>query len=193
MIYTVGDSHGFYAFVRIAEWHTAGWLLMHHAGAAGHLQRFVNDIPLVPGDVLIVSCGEIDVRFCIREQTQKQNADYTTVLQRTVDAYLGQVALLDVRGATVAVLSVSPPAPGEMGKPREPEVTDEQRTVYTRTMNALLRDGCAARGIPFVDTYTEVVGPDGMLPLYSSDGWTHITDTTATKRVLTRLGLMKGE
>jgi hypothetical protein len=193
VLHVIGDSHGSYAFRGIGEFHSIGNLLMYQAGLEGYLQQTVSGLDLHPDDVLLVSCGEIDVRCCIIQQVRDQGVDYATVLRRIVDPYLDLLLKLDAKGAPVAVLSVSPPAPGERGKPRHADVTDEQRLDYTNTLNDLLREGCTARGIPFVDTHTEAVGPDGMLPLAISDGWTHITDTGITKRALTRLGLMKGE
>lgn len=193
MIHTAGDSHGFYAFVGIGTWHTAGNLLMYWAGFPDRLQHIANDIALVPGDVLVFSCGEIDVRFCIRKQTVKQGVDYHTVIERLVAAYLDRVVEVDAHGATKAVLGVSPPAPGKFGEPHDPDVTDGQRVAYTLTLNAILREGCSLRGLPFIDLYPEVVGPDGLLPLELSDGWTHFVDATVTRRVLKRLGLIAGE
>lgn len=204
MIHSIGDSHADFTFRGIpgVTIHHLGPLTMKRAAHADDyfLASGVREIGLCPEDTLIVSAGEGDVRCFLKPELDAKQMTPTALLAPLVDCYLDRVLTLDVNGARVGVLSITPPvtytavhAFRQVNTYQFPPTgTDEERAEYTRVLNDLLRQGCQTRGLIFVDTYSEYVDDDGMLIAEQSDGQVHIGDTSQVHVLLIRMGLLHG-
>ena len=196
MIYAGGDSHATKAFEGIAgvKSYYTGPTTLRRAGWAGDdlVPAMVRNLKLTPADTLIFCFGEIDVRMHIPIHAKGFPGGVDPLLQHWVDQYLGRVADLDVGGARCAIMSVVPPHP-RRGAPAElfnRDVSDEMRVDYTLRLNRLLEEGCARRGLLYLDVYHEYVDPRGMmLEEFCEDGGTHISGTDRVAALLLRLGL----
>ena len=70
--------------------------------------------------------------------------------------------------------------------------SDAERLHYVCYMNERLRAGCRARGLVFVDVYTDYSDVDGFLDPQLSDGKIHIRNPRPLTRFLERhLGVLK--
>lgn len=223
MIHTYGDSHAVYTF-RGVPWtvpHALGPITMRRI-ASGRtrkdreliyalseadtehvddtlLQDAVRDTALGPTDVVIVSCGEGDVRCFLKPQLDHDRTTAEVYVPVMVANYVNRVAALDTRGARTGVLSVPPPAPYERSwgiqwPPSQlnvpPAGGDAERAYYTRLINHYLARGCVARGLLFVDVHAKYANDEGMLICELSDGGVHIGDTTLVCEVLKELGVL---
>jgi len=202
MIHVIGDSHAESTFKGIPEvtTHHLGPLTMKRAAHEDDyfLAAGVAALALGPGDVLIVSCGEADVRCFLKPEIDAKHAAPEDLILPLVDRYLSRVAALAAKGALLGVLSAIPPATytnvvafrQTMVYQFPPTGTDEERAHYTRIMNRRLREGCAARGLLYVDIYTEYADDDGMMIYEQSDGMVHVGDTLQAREVLSCMGLL---
>jgi len=204
VIYTIGDSHAYYTFagVKGTKNYPMGPVSMKRIGS-GRVRKYpppemglflsdegvtygedtvlvdmIRKINPKPGDTLILSCGEADVRCFIKPQLDG-GADLDTLLRSMVDAYIERAASLETNGARVALASITPPTTRARASSfRFPAAgTDEERVLYTRTLNALLSAGCPKRGLLFVDTYADFSDADGMLRLDLADRNVHVRQT----------------
>jgi hypothetical protein len=218
MIHSVGDSHCMFTFSGISEVaiHHLGPVTMKRMGTGKiraqslaetglvceserivHLDDSlvpdtVRGLRLTPTDVLIVSCGEGDVRCFIKPYLTCKAVPMETYLQDLVNDYLDRVGTLEVNGARIGILSIPPPAP--YARAIHPQIaptgTDGERVLYTRTINGMLSQGCAQRGYLFIDVYSLYADENGMLTTALSDGGVHILDTTRVRNLLTDKGLI---
>ena len=221
MIFAIGDSHAWFTFAGIpgVKFIPLGPVTMKRIGSGRvrtspppELGLFLGDrwgdvdvvygpdtalvdavqkIQPQPGDVLILSCGESDVRCFIKYQVEN-GADLDELLGGMVAAYIERAATLEVNGARVAISSITPPTTRERCSDlRFPAGgTDEERVVYTRKLNALLAAGCPPRGLLFIDTFDKYADENGMIRLELSDGGVHVKITDSTRDVLRDMGLI---
>lgn len=202
MIHSIGDSHADFTFRGVPG------VMIHHLGPltmkrAAHMDDYflatgVREIDLCPDDVLIVSAGEGDVRCFLKPELDAKRITPEALLAPLVATYLDRLLALETNGARVGVLSITPPvtyttvhAFRQINTYQFPPTgTDAERAEYTHVLNDLLRHGCQARGLLFVDTYSEYVDDDGMLIAEQSDGQVHIGDTEQVHVLLIRMGLL---
>jgi hypothetical protein len=144
------------------------------------------------GDVALFCFGEIDVRCHIKGNAAKHPGGLEGMLREMVGAYLDRIMTLDVGEARRGVVSVCPPNPSRQFCPND--VTDRERVAYTSRLNALLSEGCTARGIDYVDIHSSYAGHDGMLPVSLAEpGGTHIWSTDRVREVLRGMGMLSGK
>jgi hypothetical protein len=209
MIHVVGDSHTEYTFAGVdgVTIHHLGPMSMKRIGRGFHrdpedetgtryfkdtiLTNAIRGMELESGDVLIFSCGEGETRCFIKPQLECNILSLEELLQILVDRYLDRIKTFARNGVRVGVLCITPPTTYEraMGK-YEPAGTDEERVHYTRVFNRILADGCRARGLLFVDTYSSYANERGMLIEELSDGGVHIGDTSRVRPILVEMGLL---
>jgi hypothetical protein len=151
----------------------------------------IQDCELQASDVLLLSCGEGDVRCFIKAQLDDHPITLESLLRILVDRCLERLKTFNINGCRVGILSITPPttyarAMGEM----EPGGTDAERAQYTRTINGLLAQGCRDRGLLFIDTYSRYVDENGMLILALSDGGVHIKDNSRVRALLAEMELI---
>lgn len=197
MIYTVGDSHSLCCFRDIPGVYpsSVGPVTMKRVGYAEDetLRNFVKTIPITSDDAIIFCFGEIDVRCYVKPNITRLKTDVRSLLKKWVDRYLTQIALLNVNGAKKYIMSVVPPTKKDSADvdPYYPVAgTDEERSLYTATMNELYKQVSEEKGLEYFDIYVGYRDASGMLPLEKSDGRVHITDKRYIRKLLKELGLV---
>lgn len=194
--FSIGDSHAAFTFrgiprtVRIA----LGPVTMHRIGRDG-LQRFLlfGGAPVMwprslvqPGDELFFSFGEIDCRSHVLRQVALGRSE-TEVITTLARSYIEAVEKERIAGVNSCIVSVTPPA--DAARLRHftsfaPIGSDSDRVRITRALNVQLKTLAAEHGCSYLDVYGAYADADGMLPLRSSDGLTHVGDTSAVARLL---------
>lgn len=223
MIHTYGDSHAYYTFVgvpgvivhalgpvtmrRISTGRTRKDRSLNYAvseAATEHvddtvLQDAVAATALVPADLIIVSCGEGDVRCFLKPQLAHDQVTAEAYLAAMAARYVDRVTALDRRGAHTGVLSVPPPAPYERAwsiawPPSQlnvpPAGGDAERAYFTRVLNYHLACACAAKGLLYVDVHGRCADAEGMLIAELSDGGVHIVNPTGVQAALAAIGML---
>lgn len=206
-LHTVGDSHAVYPFslTQGVVVHHLGPITMERLGHPGDtsLPRIES---LSSGDVIAVSSGEIDCRHHIISRSQflkKTREEFMRSLaERYVHKLLTYKASLP-NEVIVSVISIPPPA-------RQKNIshvsigaagTDEERSIFTRTLNQFLDDFTNDVGLMYLDVYGLYADIDGMLPIEISDvaknkyipnpKGIHIIDATKLTADLRMMGLVQ--
>ena len=225
MIHVIGDSHAYFTFSDIpgVGFHPLGPVTMKRIGSGRKRKHFSPEDGLVlggdeiehvedtllldtvqainpqPGDVLVLSCGEGDVRCFIKPQLAAKQLSPEELLKPMAERYVERVAALETNGARVAILSIPPPAPYErcwnmVFPPSQlnlpPAGTDGERATYTRMLNYYVACYCHERGLLFIDIHSKYANADWMLMAELSDGGVHIKDTALVREVLHMMGLL---
>jgi hypothetical protein len=190
MIHAVGDSHAAATFVGIravATYHVGPvtmWRLGNQSDVL--IPAIVSGLGLGTTDILILCCGEIDVRCHVGPQAKLQGRTPEAVIVDLATRYLDRAATLDVGDASVGVLAVVPPVPAERAVNAAFPVSGSlaDRVTWTDRLNLELRAGCANRALTFVDVNTPFRATDGSMRLELSDGCVHIKDMERVLAVL---------
>jgi hypothetical protein len=195
VIHSTGDSHcGMFLGLPGCLVHGIGNITLKRVAFKddGTLPTAVKTYGLQPGDVLALCLGEIDLRCYVKGQMEAKGQTPREFFPAWVDAYLGRALKLETNGARVAIVSIVPPCTAALVHHVNWPVagTDEERVIYAATFNELLAQGCAERGLIFIDVWSEYKDEKGMLIYALSDGCTHIQDRGRVAAVLQRMGLL---
>lgn len=123
--------------------------------------------PHDPNKIPVIHLGEVDCGFVIWYRAQKYGESVDTQFAQSVDALLAFVDELRqlgydrivLTGATLPTI-LDGQAWGDVANARrEVTATLKERTDLTLRYNARLREGAAARGLPFVDLTDDVLDP----------------------------------
>ena len=177
-VHTFGDSHasrefGGWDHVEIpgheVETHWIGARLMHSFARDGLSMLNILDYRVLPGDTVVFSFGEIDVRRHLANHSTTQES-----IDQMVSDYLGVVAqnTVQIPRLRVVIYCVLPPSRTQPGDVRAG--TDEQRLKYTRAVNASLRWQTAVLGWGFLDVTPDYSDQQGFMNLQHSDDSIHI-------------------
>lgn len=199
MIYTTGDSHAQWTFHDIpgVKVHSISMLTMQRIGYMEDdlIPGIVAEMPLTSADVLILASGEIDCRAHIKPRLDHRKISLEDLVGGWVERYLERAITLDTKGARVVICGVPPPVPeGEIiygGVVLPVEGSNAERVNYTKTCNRLLAEGCAKRGLAFIDVYDVYADERGLLRPELSDGSVHIAKTEGVRAEMRRLGLIE--
>lgn len=198
MIFTAGDSHARWTFHDLPGFDVhkslstsvTMWRIGH--AADGYIDQIVADLGLTAADKFILSAGEVDVRCHVWEHVQN-GVDLDEMTRDMAARYVEKALSLPLHGAPLAILGIVPPVPaGEVyyaGVILPVHGTNEERALYTRTLNGHVERACRLRGVPFIDVYTPHADEQGLLRREVSDGNVHVIDTRAVRTELTRLGI----
>lgn len=216
MIHTYGDSHAAHTFYRV-PWtipHPLGPVTMRRMSTGRTrkdrslqyapseaniehvddtlLQDTINQTNLGKADVVIVSCGEGDVRCFIKPQLAHDHLTAEQYLRPLVAGYAARVAALETRGARKAILSVPPPATYERSYSDQwpPTAGDAERAYYTHIINHYLRIDCRAHGLLYVDVHRHYANDEGLLICELSDGGVHICAEAGVLAALKEVGIL---
>ena len=183
MIYTLGDSHASIPFEDVPGV-TRQFLGPVTLRRICHLEddllpTAVAQLGLTPADVLVLSFGEIDIRCHVKPLMDHRRISLDDLLRGWAEPYALRALTLRTQGARVALLSISPPATRERSLNAELPVagTDEERALYTRTLNGWLQKLATDCGLCYLDTYSLGVDDHGMLRPDLSDGYVHLRAT----------------
>ena len=195
MLHSTGDSHcGMFCFIPGCVVHGIGNITLKRVAFKddGILPAAVKTYGLQPGDVLALCLGEIDLRCYVKGQLEAAKLSLREFFQTWADAYLDRALKLETNGARVAIVSVVPPCTASLVQHVDWPVagTDEERALYAATFNELLAQGCAARGLIYIDVWSGHKDEQGMLIWELSDGCTHIKDNRRVAALLKTMGLL---
>jgi len=194
--FSVGDSHAAFTFMHIPRVIRLGFgpVTMHRIGRDG-LKGFLlfsaksmlwPRSVVRPGDDIFFSFGEIDCRCHVALQVALGRSE-DEVIETLATAYIDALQEERTAGVRFWIVSVTPPADASRLKHFKsfiPTGSDEQRARITRLLNETIRALAAERGFSYLDVYSAYADKEGMLPIDSSDGLTHIGDTSAVARLL---------
>ncbi|MDD5560581.1 MAG: hypothetical protein PHT50_00405 [Candidatus Omnitrophica bacterium] len=169
LIYTVGDSHCRYAWIKIpfVKTQTIGPMTMYSFGQDSPI--VVKDIPK---DAIVVFCfGEIDCRCHIYK-----HPPWPETIDKLASDYLAAVDHNAKIHPNIWLFNVLPP-------PRKAKVkenldfpflgSDEERLSFVKRLNDRLRESKYL----FIDVYEKYSDKDGFLIPEKSDEHVHITDS----------------
>ena len=127
-------------------------------------------------DITVFVFGEIDVRCHIEKQSQLQNRSMEAVVEDLIKAYLAAIlrnkALF--KQLQCVVCTVVPPTDKAFNVKFPFYGALDTRISLTKHLNAVLRQQCAAYGLPVLDLYTPHCTAHGDLRYECSDGGVHI-------------------
>lgn len=191
MLNIIGDSHATCSFGGIPD------IKIHYTGATtlkrvgvledDYISNMVKSMNLNSNDALIFVFGEIDIRCYVKSHLEHhQNSTLEGLLQNWVDKYAAHISLMQTNGAKIGLMSVVPPATFSSAQSVEWPVSgsDEERVLYTKKINEILKTTCENRGWLYLDVYSKYVDENGMLPLNKIFMSVHIKDTTEVKNLL---------
>jgi hypothetical protein len=129
------------------------------------------------GDYVCFCFGEIDARC----QIYKYKESYESNIINLLDMYMEAIAinLQQIQGVIPMVLSVTPTVNTKLytdtSMGDHPHLgTDQERRLYTTTINNLLREKCKELNYIYVDVYDKYSDSDGLLIWDLSDHRVHI-------------------
>lgn len=179
-ILVIGDSHSYAGWenisipeIKIKSLHL-GPKLMYSFGKSK--MKVVNDNNIKNIDVIVFCFGEIDVRCHI----PKYKNEYEKVIENLVDNYFESIKsnVNILSNIKVCVYNIPPPSKSfEVKNKNFPFVgTDQERKIYTLTLNEKLRESCKKNKFVFIDIYSFYCDDEGFLNEKVSDGTVHIKE-----------------
>jgi len=166
MIYTIGDSHCWHAWLKIPGviTRTCGPMTMHSLGLSKPI--LVKDIPIDAG---IVFCwGEIDCRCHVHKYQPWQNT-----IDILVKNYLDTIRLNAAVNKNILIYNVVPPPRRSLASENAgfPFLgSDIERLDYVKYMNKKLSES----EFVFIDVYDKYADSEGFLNMSLSDNHVHI-------------------
>lgn len=168
MIYTIGDSHSWHAWLKVPGviTKTMGPMLMHTLGVSKPI--LVNDIPK---DASIIFCwGEIDCRCHVHKYQP-----WVDTIDLLVSNYIETIRLNAKINPNISIFNVVPP-PRKKNTPENPGFpflgSDEERKFYVQYMNKRLSES----EFTFINVYDKYCDNEGFLNMDLSDGHVHIAN-----------------
>jgi len=193
----IGDSHAACAFRDIpnVKVHHIGAITLKRVGVLedNFISDIVNSLNLTPDNILLFAFGEIDIRCYVKINLEHHsNLTLNSLLENWVSNYCQHISLMPTNGAKIAIMSVVPPATYSSAQSVEWPVsgTDEERVLYTKEINKLLKQECQKRDWVYLDVYSEYADEKGMLPLENIYISVHIKDTNKIKKLLIKHQLL---
>lgn len=168
MIYTVGDSHCWHAWLKIPGviTNTMGPMLMHSFGLSKSI--IVNNFPK---EASVVFCwGEIDCRCHVHKYQPWQET-----IDILVKNYLDTIRLNSEINKKILIYNVVPPPHREKASENAafPFLgSDQERLSYVLYINKKLKES----EFTFIDVYDKYADKDGFLNMSLSDNHVHIED-----------------
>ena len=199
MIHTFGDSHSSFGWRKIdgVKVHHLGPKLMHSLKTDFYKHGKISD-----EDCLIFCFGEIDVRCHIHKHISDKN--YKNLISSMCNDYLSKILEIkkDNEIKNVFIYNILPTRrvdskepyvldcksyqvyDEEKAKPFPFIGSDEERKLYTFSMNNKLKELSQLNEIGFIDVLSQYSDQDGYLNMNLSDGTVHINDEKHLKNYL---------
>ena len=184
-LYTVGDSHGWHAWLKIP------WVEVTHLGPMT-MHMFGQSKPMVAakigndeGKPICLCYGEIDCRFRVHE-----HQPWKETINSLVEDFFKVVDENAKINPKIFIFNILPPPrrdhlPDPKGNPSFPFLgSDDERLTYVTYMNNLLR---ANSKYPLLDVYKHYCDEDGFLNMEMSDSHVHIKDEKPLKEAVEKL------
>jgi hypothetical protein len=187
MIFLFGDSHANFNFKGLKypnrNLHTNS-VTMHRVGRDGKKFIDFSKKGIKNGDIVIYQFGEVDCRAHVGKQLVL-GRDLETIIRELADPYISSIVenAKAYSNLKLIVCSVPPPVPHteesllEDHKKTNPFPvvhSNEERVLYTKTLNTRLKEKCLENNIQFFDYYSHYCTDEGLLNMELSDGIVHI-------------------
>lgn len=191
MLFVIGDSHASCSFVNISNVriHYIGPVTLKRVGVLedDFVPNKVKEMSLTPEDILLFVFGEIDIRCYVKLYLDNhKNSTLESLLQKWTGDYANHISLMPTNGAQIGIMSVVPPATFSSAESTDWPVSgsDEERVIYTKKINELLKAECQRRNWIYLDVYSKYADKKGMLPLDSIYMSVHIKDSTGVGELI---------
>ena len=181
-IFTFGDSHSVHPFDKLAyvNRNSIGPTLAFSIGRDRLARLDLRTFPVVEGDTVIFSFGEIDCRCHVHKYVSKEMMPYKTVIKNIVDSYFEGLRdiVSQIKNLNVYVYNVIPPIEVDSTVWNNPEYpflgTNKDRKNYARYFNECIAINCQSYGYGFFDIYDKYTDSNGYLIRSESDNLVHI-------------------
>ncbi|GIV44035.1 MAG: hypothetical protein KatS3mg035_1158 [Bacteroidia bacterium] len=197
-LYSFGDSHADFSFRGIIEDPLKrinfGPITMHRVRRDKinflelYKHQFKKDVP--KNSTVFFCFGEIDVRCHVKNQTEEQKRSAEEIIDNLVGDYIEHIKTQKQFFDRIGVLSITPPAciSWAFGNSQYPFVgSNEERVLYTKTANSLLKEKCRDNNIMFLDVFNDYADENGLLTSEVSNDGVHIKNTNFVKEKLKQL------
>lgn len=151
--------------------------------------------PLTELKGLLIFCfGEIDTRCLIHNQIHEKGRQEDEVINTLADSFIDNMLSIHY---PIAIMSVVPPIKfyGEnydfeiMHKGFPFSGSDEDRSRYTRKLNARLQERCKEKNVIYINVYDAYKDEEGFLRKEDSDGAVHIRNKSKAFKIIKELNL----
>jgi hypothetical protein len=196
-IFTFGDSHSVHPFnkLRYVRPNSIGPTLAFSIGRDRLARLDLRTFPVIEGDTVIFSFGEIDCRCHIHKYVSKEMMPYKTVIKNIVDSYFEGLRdiVSQIKNLTVYVYNVVPPLEVDSTVWNNPEYpflgTNEDRKKYAVYFNECIAANCQSYSYGFFDIYTKYLNERGFLRIEDSDKNVHIMNPVHHDEFFKKSGL----
>ena len=193
MIYCIGNSHANF-FVGEIPSKTSGWSLnpnwpsfcSRSIGAVlaynfkeNYLPRVLghlNEVSFSNNDYLLLAVGEVDCRWHLPYQANKQERDIEDIVKECVDRFFESIIELEDKGYKVIGWGGHPStnAPGNDGggSPIYKDVLTRNNT--SLLWNDYLKHLCDKNGIPFISIVRQLINDDGTTKMENFGDFCHL-------------------
>jgi len=136
-------------------------------------------------NTIILCYGEVDCRCHIGKQILLGRT-VEEICKELVNGYVDTIKTVIYEYKKIIICSITPPMNKELHENKHGPVThefpfigtDDERVIYTKLMNNLLKEHCDNNGFYFLDTYEYYADKDGLLRYELSDTICHIENNS---------------
>ncbi|MCX5921935.1 MAG: SGNH/GDSL hydrolase family protein [Candidatus Dependentiae bacterium] len=164
---------------------------MFRVGRDGLRGLDIRALGVCENDVAVFTFGEIDVRYHIGRQRDKQGRSTEEIIDSLVSAYIGtiQANKNNYTNVTCVIVSVLPPCDKGFSYEYPIYGSLQDRVAITRAVNERLKSYSQLHGIYFLDIYSMYALENGALNESLSDGIVHVNQhqNTPIKEALVEL------
>jgi len=190
MIYIYGDSHANDSFKGLTL-PNKNYSYSSTMFRVGRDNRIINYNPedINEGDIILLSYGEIDVRFHIKTQINLGNNEDVIIVE-LVKEYIKVINNMKPKNVHIILLAIIPPTRqydyeslhGPITQEHPFVGTDEERVRFTKRINSLLEVECVINGFTFFSPYGYCTREDGTFNYEYSDKTVHLKNNTELLR-----------
>lgn len=188
IIHIFGDSHAMYNFSNLDFFHINNYQLcttMHKVGRDKINFINYNNYEIIENDIIVYQFGEIDCRCHIGKQLLL-NRELDEIIETLTTNYINSISenKKQFHKLYIIICCVPPPTDkyyyekinGEMPDnfPLPFIGTNEERVIYTKKINTILKQKCLENDLLFFDYYDSYSDENGLLVPELSDNTVHI-------------------
>lgn len=185
MIYIFGDSHAGFNFKGLSIQHVNKYessITMYRISRDKQIINFSNSYNN-ENNIFVLHYGEVDCRCHIGKQLLLGRG-LDAICSELVCEYINTIKNNITKYKKIILCSITPPMKKELYEINHEPIThefpfigsDDERVIYTKLVNKLLKEYCEANNFMFLDTYDYYSEEDGTLKYELSDKCVHIND-----------------
>jgi len=138
--------------------------------------QWMNELPINPGDPILIAIGEVDCRWHLPFQASKQNRDPMDVVKECIDRFF--IAHLHLKKAGYNVIGWGghpSTTDGHDDNPSEPVFGDcRSRNKISLEWNDYLESKCKQNGIKFSSVIRDLINVDGLTKMEYYRDYCHL-------------------